>query len=167
MEITTGALRPGPGTGPASREAGAEAAVRAFFAAYRAHDVEGMVDLCAEAAGFRYVPFEVWGRQRVLYGEGKVRTVGKVIWTALIDAFPDLANAVTSVRADPDGNVAAEAGIGGTQAKDFGIIACAGRHYELPHLFLFHVTGDGLIDDIVAYWDEAGWKKQLGCLEVD
>jgi ketosteroid isomerase-like protein len=163
--MTTGAFR--VGTGIAAREDRAEAAVRAFFAAYRARDVEGMVDLCADNASFRYVPFEVWGRQRVLYGEGKVRTVGKVIWTALIDAFPDLANAVTSLRADADGNVAAEAVIGGRQAKDFGIIACTGGRYELPHLFLFHVTGDEFIDDIVAYWDNVGWKKQLGCLEVD
>ena len=29
------------------------------------------------------------------------------------------------------------------------------------------MTGDGLIDEIVAYWDDVGWKKQLGCLEVD
>jgi len=163
--MTTGARRAGTGTAP--REDSAEAAVRAFFDAYRAHDVERMVDLCADNAGFRYVPFEVWGRQRVLYGEGKVCTVGKVIWTTLIDAFPDLTNAVTSLSADGDGNVAAEVGIGGTQAKDFGIIACTGGHYQVPHLFLFHVTGDGLIDDIVAYWDNVGWKKQLGCLEVD
>jgi SnoaL-like domain len=163
--MTTGARRAGNGTAP--REDSAAAAARAFFDAYRVHDVERMVDLCAEGADFRYVPFEVWSRQRVLYGEGKVCTVGKVIWTTLIDAFPDLANAVTSLRADEDGNVAAEVGIGGTQAKDFGIIACAGGHYQVPHLFLFHVTGDGLIDDIVAYWDNAGWKKQLGCLEVD
>ena len=85
-----------------------------------------MVDLCADNAGFRYVPFEVWGRQRVLYGEGTVGTVGKVIWTTLIDAFPDLTNAVTSLRADEYGNVAAEVGIGGTQARPFGTIACAG-----------------------------------------
>jgi ketosteroid isomerase-like protein len=163
--MTTGALRTGTGTAPGER--GAEAAVRAFFAAYRARDVEAMVDLCADNADFRYVPFEVWGRQRVLHGEGKVRTVGKVIWTTLIDAFPDMVNSVTSLRADEDGNVAAEVGIGGTQAKDFGIIACTGGHYQLAHLFLFHVTGDGLIDDIVAYWDNVGWKKQLGCLEVD
>ncbi len=163
--MTTVALRDGTGTTP--REESAETTVRAFFAAYRAHDVERMVDLCAEDAGFRYVPFEVWSRQRVLHGEGKVCTVGKVVWTTLIDAFPDLTNAVTSLRADGDGNVAAEAGIGGTQAKDFGIIACAGGRYELPHLFLFHVSGAGLIDDIVAYWDNVAWKKQLGCLEVD
>jgi steroid delta-isomerase-like uncharacterized protein len=162
--MTTWAGPAGAGT---AREEGAEAAVRAFFAAYRAHDVERMVDLCTDNAGFRYVPFEVWGRQRVLYGEGKVRTVGKVIWTTLLDAFPDLANVVTSLRADAEGNVAAEVGIGGTQAKDFGNVASAGGHYELPHLFLFTVTGDGLIDHVVAYWDNAGWKRQLGCLEVD
>jgi len=79
----------------------------------------------------------------------------------------DLANVVTSLRADGEGNVAAEVGIGGTQAKDFGNVASSGGHYQLPHLFLFSVTGDGLIDDIVAYWDDAGWKKQLGCVEVD
>jgi steroid delta-isomerase-like uncharacterized protein len=144
-----------------------EATVTAFFAAYRAHDVEAMVELCADGARFRYVPFEVWGRQRVLHGEGTVRTVGKLIWTALIDAFPDLTNAVTSLRADADGNVAAEVSIGGTQARAFGAIACTGRSYRLPHLFLFRVTGDGLIGDIVAYWDNASWKRQLGCLEVD
>ncbi|MGH3250610.1 MAG: nuclear transport factor 2 family protein [Trebonia sp.] len=162
--MTTGPRRVGTGTAP--REDSAEAAVRAFFAAYQAHDVERMVDRCADNAGFRYVPFEVWGRQRVLYGEGKVRTVGKVIWTTLIDAFPDLANAVTSLRADAEGNVAAEVGTGGTQARAFGLIACAGGRYQVPHLFLFHVAGDGLIDDIVAYWDDVDWKKQLGCLEV-
>ena len=158
---------PPVGTPGAPREHLAEAAVRAFFDAYRAHDIERMVDLCTDNAGFRYVPFEVRSRQRVLHGEGRVRTVGKAIWTTLIDAFPDLTTAVTSLRADPDGNVVAEARIGGTQARDFGIIACTGGRYELPHLFLFHVTGDGLIDDIVGYWDNVAWKKQLGCLEID
>jgi predicted ester cyclase len=155
------------GPGPALREGHAEAVVRAFFAAYLAHDVERMVDLCTDGAGFRYVPFEVWSRQRVLHGEGKVGTVGKLIWTTLIDAFPDLTNAVTSVRADDQGNVAAQVSFGGTQARPFGIIAAAGGRFELPHLFLFHLTGDGLIDDIVAYWDNVDWKQQLRCLEVD
>jgi ketosteroid isomerase-like protein len=152
---------------PASREDRAEAAVRAFFAAYRAHDVECMVDLCTDDAGFRYVPFEVWTRQRVLHGEGQVGTVGKLIWTTLIDAFPDLTNAVTSLRADEHGNVAAQVSVGGTQARPFGVIACTGGRFELPHLFLFHLTGDGLIDDIVAYWDNVDWKRQLRCVEVD
>ena len=163
--MTTEAVRAGVGQAP--REDRAEAAVRAFLAAYGAHDVERMVDLCADGAGFRYVPFEVRSRQRVLHGEGKVGTVGKLIWTTLIDAFPDLTNAVTSLRADEHGNVAAQVSVGGTQARPFGVIAAAGGHFELPHLFLFHVTGDGLIDDIVAYWDNVDWKRQLRCLEVD
>ena len=150
-----------------SREAAAVATVQAFFDAYRAQDVERMVDLCADNAGFRYVPFEVWAHQRVLHGDGKVRTIGKTIWTALIDAFPDLINSVTRVRADDQGNVAAQVDIGGTQAKDFGVIGCSGGHYDLPHLFLFHVNDDGLIDDLVAYWDNVHWKQQLGWLEVD
>ncbi len=151
----------------ASSEAIAKATVGAFFDAYRARDVERMVELCSDNADFRYVPFEVWARQRVLHGDGKVGTVGKAIWTSLIDAFPDLTNAVTTVRADDQGNVAAEVSIGGTQAKDFGVIACTGGHYDLPHLFLFHVNDDGLIDDLVAYWDNVHWKNQLGWLEVD
>jgi steroid delta-isomerase-like uncharacterized protein len=154
-------------SGTTSREATAVATVNAFFDAFRACDVERMVELCADDADFRYVPFEVWTRQRVLHGDGKVGTVGKPIWTTLIDVFPDLTNTVTSVRADGDGNVVAQALIGGTQARDFGAIACAGGHFELPHLFLFHVTGHGLIDDVTAYWDNAHWKKQLGSFEVD
>ena len=47
--MTTVALPAGPGTTP--REGRAETTVRAFFTAYRAHDVERMVDLCAEGAG--------------------------------------------------------------------------------------------------------------------
>jgi steroid delta-isomerase-like uncharacterized protein len=150
-----------------SRADAARAAVTAFFDAYLAQDVERMVDLCADNASFRYVAFEVWARQRVLHGDGKVRTVGKAIWTALIDAFPDLSNSVTSVKSDDEGNVAAQVSIGGTQAKAFGVIGCTGEHYDLPHLFVFHVDSHGLIDDIAAYWDNADWKKQLGWLEVD
>ena len=143
------------------------AAATEFFDAYRAHDVERMVDLCADMAELRYVPVEMWGRQRVVRGDGKVRTIGKVFWTGLIDAFPDLTNEVTSIHADADGNVAAEVTIGGTQAKDWGSIGCQGLRYDLPHLFLMHVDGAGAIDRIVAYWDSAEMQRQLGRLEVD
>ncbi|KWW99966.1 nuclear transport factor 2 family protein [Carbonactinospora thermoautotrophica] len=163
MSISTAAEN----TTRTSRAELAKSAVIAFFDAYRAHDVERMVDLCTDNANFRYVPFEVWMRQRVVYGDGKVRTVGKAIWTTLIDTFPDLSNVVHSVRADEEGNVAVQVDINGTQAKDFGVIACRGEYFNLPHLFLFRVTDEGLIDDIVAYWDNVDWKQQLGWLEVD
>ena len=85
----------------------------------------------------------------------------------LARSFPDLLVRVRRLFVTGDNIAVAEITIDGKQARDFGIIVCAGGRYELPHLFVFHVTGDGLIDDIVAYWDNAAWKKQLGCLEVD
>lgn len=141
--------------------------ITAFFEAYRAHDLERMVELCSDNADFHYIPFEVWGRQRVIRGDGKVRTIGKALWTTLIDAFPDLTNEVTSVTADEGGNVAAEVVISGTQAKPYGTIANQGLHYDLPHVFLFRVGKNGLIEEVTAYWDNADFYRQLGRLEVD
>src|SRR5262245_66234862 len=91
---------------PASSEATAKATVNAFFDAYRTRDVERMVELCSDGADFRYVPFGVWAGQRVLHGDGKVGTVGKASWAALIDAFPDLTTGVARVRAAGKGGVA-------------------------------------------------------------
>jgi steroid delta-isomerase-like uncharacterized protein len=141
--------------------------VTTFFDAYRVHDVERMVELCSDNADFHYIPFEVWTRQRVIHGDGKVRTIGKALWTTLIDAFPDLTNEVTSITADDEGNVAAEVVISGTQAKPYGTIVNQGLHFDLPHVFLFRVGKDGLIEEISGYWDNADFYRQLGRLEVD
>jgi steroid delta-isomerase-like uncharacterized protein len=141
--------------------------ITAFFEAYRAHDLERMVELCSDNADFHYNPFEVWGKQRVIRGDGKVRTIGKVLWTTLIDAFPDLTNKVTSITADNEGNVAAEVVISGTQAKPYGTIANQGLHFDLPHVFLFRVGQDGLVEEISGYWDNADFYRQLGRFEVD
>ena len=140
--------------------------VTAFFDAYRNQDVECMVELCTDNADFHYVPFELWGRQRVIRGDGKVRTIGKVIWTTLIDSFPDITNRIMYITADDQGNVAAEVMISGTQAKPFGTIGSLGLHYDLPHVFLFRVGREGLIEEVTAYWDTADWQRQLGWLEV-
>ena len=141
--------------------------ITAFFEAYREHDLERMVELCSDNADFHYIPFEVWGRQRVIRGDGKVRTVGKALWTALIDAFPDLTNEVTYITADDEGNVAAEVVISGTQAKPYGTITNQGLHFDLPHVFLFRVGRDGLVEEVSGYWDNADFYRQLGRLEVD
>src|SRR5438309_10814319 len=113
--------------------------VTAFFDAYRAHDVERMVEICADNADFHYVPFEVWGKQRVILGDGKVRTIGKVIWRTLIDSFPDLTNEVTSITSDEEGNVAVEVVISVTQANPFGSIGNQGLQYDLPHVLWVRV----------------------------
>ena len=144
-----------------------ETVVREFFDRYRRHDVDGMTDLCSLTAEFSYVPFEIWGKQRVLHGDGKVRTVGKTIWHGLIASFPDLTNTVHSVIANDDGDVVAEVDIGGTQMLPWAFVTPARRRYDEPHLFIFHVDVDGMIENITAYWDNAGINRQLGHNEVD
>jgi ketosteroid isomerase-like protein len=145
----------------------AAAVVDEFFTRYRTRDVEAMTDLCSMNADFSYVPFEMWGKQRVLRGDGKVRTIGKPIWAGFIHAFPDLTNTVHTTTANDDGDVVVEVDIAGTQQLAWGFITPAGKHYSEPHLFVFHVDQDGLIDDITAYWNNAGICTQLGHNEVD
>ena len=141
--------------------------VTEFFDRYRAHDVNGMAELCSINADFSYVPFEVWGKQRVVRGDGKVGTVGKAIWAGLINSFPNLTNTVHTVTANDDGDVVVEVSIGGKQQLPWGFVTPAGRHYSEPHLFVFHVDDDVHIDSITAYWDNAGMSMQLGHTEVD
>jgi ketosteroid isomerase-like protein len=141
--------------------------VTEFFGRYRAHDVNGMTDLCSINADFSYVPVEMWGKQRVLRGDGKVGTIGKPLWTGLIAAFPDLTNTVHTVAANEDGDVVAEVDIGGTQQLAWALTKPAGQHYLEPHLFIFHVGEDLLIDAVTAYWNDASMSQQLGHGEVD
>ena len=141
--------------------------VTVFFDRYRAHDVEGMTDLCSMNADFSYVPVEVWGKQRVLRGDGKVRTVGKPLWTGLITSFPNLSNTVHTIDSNDDGDVVVQVDIEGTQQLPWGLIAPAGRHYREPHLFVFRVGPALLIARITAYWNDAAISQQLGHSEVD
>jgi ketosteroid isomerase-like protein len=145
----------------------AASVVTGFFDRYRAHDVEGMTDLCAVNADFSYVPLEIWGKQRVIRGDGKVATIGKPIWSGLIASFPNLTNTVHTVSANDDGDVVVEVSIGGTQQLPWAQIAPAGRSYTDPHLFVFHVGSDLLIDSVTAYWDNGSMTCQLGHVEVD
>ena len=74
-------LASAPATTPRVGSAKAIEVVTAFFDAYRRRDVETMTGLCTDNADFSYIPFEVWAKQRVMRGDGKVRTIGKVIWS--------------------------------------------------------------------------------------
>jgi ketosteroid isomerase-like protein len=145
----------------------AERVATAFFDAYRARDVVGMADLCTDNADFNYVPFEMWGKQRVIRGKGKVHTIGRPIWTGLVQAFPNLTNEVTSLSANADGDVVAEVLVSGTQATTWGVLANRGQAFQMPNLFVLHVGTDGLIDAVTTYWDNAALYRQLGHAEVD
>ncbi|MBM7368085.1 nuclear transport factor 2 family protein [Gordonia hydrophobica] len=152
---------------PASATRTPTEVVTEFFDAYRARDVEAMTDLCTANADFSYIPFEVWAKQRVMRGDGKVGTVGKVIWSGLINAFPNLFNVVHHIDGNDEGDVVVACDIAGTQQSAWAFIAPQNQPFSEPHLFIMHVDQDGLIDNIRAYWDNAGVCRQLGHLEVD
>src|SRR3984957_18807754 len=141
--------------------------VTEFFGRYPAHGVNGMSDIFSINANFSHVPVEMWGKQRVLRGDGKVATIGKPLWTGLIASFPDLTNVVHSIVANDDGDVVAEVSVGGTQQVAWAQIAPAGRSYRDPHLFVFRVGPGLLIEAVTAYWDNGSMTCQLGHVEVD
>ncbi|NKQ57683.1 ester cyclase [Amycolatopsis sp. K13G38] len=141
--------------------------VAEFFDRYRERDVVAMTDLCSDNCDFSYIPFEVWAKQRVVRGDGKVRTIGRVIWSGLINAFPDLGNTIHHIDGNDEGDVVVACDITGTQQSAWGFIGSQGQYFAEPHLFIMHVGPDGLIDSIKAYWDNAGVNRQLGHLEVD
>jgi steroid delta-isomerase-like uncharacterized protein len=139
---------------PATNTVSGIDAAQSFFTAYNAHDVDKMLAGFSEDAQLRYVPM---GRQ----GEGRVRTVGKTIWSGLLQTFPDLHVSVQRIFGDAR-NVAAEVIIGGTQQKDFLQIPNRGKHYELPHAFVLRMNEKGQISEVTAYWDNASFFSQLG-----
>lgn len=142
--------------------------VESFFDAYRRQDVFAMADLCSPNADFHYDPFEMWGKQRVVRGDGKVHGIGRVIWTGLIQSFPDLTNEITSLSTnESSGEAIAEVTLSGTQAAAWGSFSNRGLRFSVPHLFCIHLNSAGLIDSVTAYWDNASVSRQLGHLEVD
>ncbi|MCA1219949.1 nuclear transport factor 2 family protein [Streptomyces sp. 8L] len=157
---------PAAAAGARRAKVAAESAAR-LFEAYRRHDIDAMTDLCTDTARFSYVPYEVWGKQRVLRGDGKVKTVGKTIWAGLVNSFPDLHNVVHTIDAGEDGDAVVSCDIGGRQQLAWGAAEARGGSFSEPHLFVLHVDEDGLIDSVRAYWDGAGINRQLGHLEVD
>src|ERR1700722_14801281 len=100
--------------------------VTEFFDRYRAHDVDGMTDMCSMNADISSGRREIGGKRRVLRGDGKVRTIGKPMWTGLIASFPNLSNTVHSITSNDEGDVVVQADIEGTQQLAWGLIPPAG-----------------------------------------
>jgi hypothetical protein len=72
------------------------------------------------------------------------------------------------VHSSVDGGVVvAEVTIGGTQAGAWANISARGGSFAEPHLFVFRIGEDGLVDGITAYWNNASISRQLGHLEID
>jgi|SRR5688572_7335790 len=126
-----------------------------FMFAYQQRNVEKMLSFCDPKGT---VHFEPLGEA----GTGTIAELGRTIWTALIDCFPDIDNTLDAAVADGDHTVCCQVLISGTQEKDFAGIQNKGKHFDSDHIFIFHLNPDNKIDSIRVSWDHADFQYQLG-----
>lgn len=127
----------------------------AFMFAYAEQDLEKMMSLCDTEGS-------VWFKPLGDDGRGTIGGLGKGLWSALMDSFPNLDNTVNSATLDPDGQVRCQVDIRGTQAKEFAGIPSIGKAFDSDHVFIFHHNADGKIDRIEIEWNHADFQRQLG-----
>lgn len=126
-----------------------------FFSAYQDMDLERMLALCDPEGEVSFVPL----------GEpymGKIYEVGKGVWSALMDAFPNLDNTVKSQQLDETSNaVTCQVVIFGTQEKEFAGMPSKGNDFDSEHIFIFRFNSDGKITNININWDHERFVKAL------
>jgi hypothetical protein len=130
------------------------AAVKFMFS-YQQKSVEKMLSLCDLEGAVNFVPL---GES----GKGTIGELGKFIWTALIDCFPDIDNTLDAAIAEDEHTVRCQVVIRGTQVKDFAGIPNKGLHFDSDHIFIFRLNHEGKINAIQVEWDHADFQRQLG-----
>ena len=126
-----------------------------FMFAYQQRNVDKMLSFCDPDGE---VHFEPLGDA----GDGKIYELGKGIWSALIDSFPDIDNTLDAAVAEDDNKVRCQVVIRGTQVKDFAGIPSKGLRFDSDHIFIFHLNSANRIDNIRISWNHADFQKQLG-----
>src|SRR5258705_3544493 len=88
-----------------------KAITKKFFAAYDAHDVDGMLALCADGAQGRYLPY---GKKSVMPIRGGLEQ----IWRGLLAAVPDFGVEVDEMIQAEGNIVVVQARLGGGHPAD-------------------------------------------------
>jgi hypothetical protein len=125
-----------------------------FMFAYQQRDVEKMLSFCDPDGEVYFKPLGEAGR-------GQLGQLGRGLWSALIDAFPDIDNTLDAAVAEDENTVRCQVVIRGTQAKDFANIPSKGQHFESDHIFIFHLNDNNKIDAIQIEWPHEDFVRQL------
>jgi len=125
-----------------------------FMFAYQQRNVEKMLSFCDPEGIVEFAPLGA-------SGSGKIHELGKSIWTALIDSFPDIDNTLDAAVAEDAHTVRCQVVIRGTQKRDFANTTNKGKHFDSDHIFIFHLNDQKKIDHIRVEWDHADFQKQL------
>src|SRR5258705_11320759 len=126
-----------------------------FFSAYQDMDLDRMLSLCDENGTIVFEPLSD-------FFKGKIHDVGKGVWRALMDSFPNLDNTVKGQTFDEETNsVTCKVVIFGTQEKEFAGIPSKGNDFDSDHIFIFRFNNQSKIDNIDITWDHDRFVKLL------
>lgn len=126
-----------------------------FFSAYQDMDIERMLSLCDVNGEVAFVPL---GESY----QGKIYEVGKAVWSALMDSFPNLDNTVMHQRFDEAANsVTCQVVIFGTQKKEFAGLPAKDNDFDSEHIFIFRFNDEGKIVELNVNWDHDAFVNQL------
>lgn len=125
-----------------------------FMFAYQQKNIEKMLSLCDAEGIVEFMPLGA-------AGTGKIGELGKAIWTALTDCFPDIHNRLDAAVAEDENTIRCQVMIRGTQAKDFAGIESKGKSFDSDHIFVFRFNDNNIIEYISVNWDHADFQQQL------
>ena len=129
-----------------NKDKGLRATTKTFFAAYDAHDVEGMLTLCADGAQGRYLPY---GKNSVMPIRGGLEK----IWRGFPEAVPDFGVEIAEIIPGADNTIVVQALLGGTMPADVPGLVEKGEVGRIAHAYIIRYDTDGKISRLDCYWD--------------
>jgi hypothetical protein len=109
-----------------------------FFAAYDAHDVDGMLALCADGAQGRYLPY---GKNSVMPVRGGLEK----IWRGFPKAVPDFGVEIIEMIPGEENTIVVQALLGGTMPADVASLVKKGEVGRIAHAYIIRYDRDGKI----------------------
>jgi len=123
-----------------------KAITKKFFAAYDAHDVDGMLALCAEGGQGRYLPY---GKNSFMPIRGGLEN----IWRGFPHAVPDFGVEIVELIEGEGNAVTVQALLGGTMPADVPGVVKKGEVDRIAHAYIIRYNANGKITRLDCYWD--------------
>jgi ketosteroid isomerase-like protein len=117
-----------------------------FFAAYDAHDIDGMLALCADGAQGRYLPY---GKSSVMPVRGGLEKT----WRGFPKAVPDFGVEIIEMMPAEENTIVVQALLGGTMPADVAGLVKKGDVGRIAHAYIIRYNRDGKISRLDCYWD--------------
>src|SRR3984885_14952373 len=111
------------------------ATTKKFFAGYDAHDVDGMLALCADGAQGRYLPY---GKNSVMPVRGGLEK----IWRGFPKAVPDFGVEIIEMIPGEENTIVVQALLGGTMPADVAGLVNKGEVERIAHAYIIRYNRD-------------------------